>query len=57
MSEPVPLYTLIFPDRKTVIDMLKGFHICSGFIYHIPLNVIQYKLALGISGSDLLHAK
>ena len=57
MSEPVPLYTLIFPDRKTVIDMLKGFHICSAFIYHIPLNVIRYKLALGISGSDLLHAK
>ena len=48
MSEPVPLYTLIFPDRKTIIDVLKreftstihpsSYHNAPAVIYYLLIS-------------------
>ena len=37
----LPSFAFILPYSKAVIDMFKGFQICPGLVYYIPLNIIR----------------
>ena len=37
----LPSFAFILPYSQAVIDMFKGFQVCPGLVYYIPLNIIR----------------